>query len=329
MTDISNDCYLYYIPTLHTSVKRVTTIISLLFSSYIYAQSFASIKLIDATTKKPIKGEYVEIISDNDTYCTIGETDHSGIYKIDFIPTKEKIYQVNITVKGYQTVRRDVNLFTSGTILIPLHKENISFKKKSGLVYVESSIRGFGNYVPKTPKTLKELPDSVREKLTQHLLNRLGKDFYSKLNFAGGQIVDIKRLYIVNTNAKNYKWTPYSYYLWFAFTDVKQGIGLFSAQIILDSSGNVIEEIELPEISKNSEKKSIVSLQEAKNIARKNGFSPESCEISMEYNTEISSLVWSFRKYINDNGLTFEILSLKIDAHLGKVIGIDKGSGIR
>jgi hypothetical protein len=162
-----------------------------------------------------------------------------------------------------------------------------------------------------------------------HLVNRLGNDFYSRLKLSGGQIVNLERLYLVEANAKNYRWTPYSYYLCFSFEDTSKGIGLYTAQIVLDKNGNVVKEISLPSIKSNPDKANVISKNSAMTIAREKNFDPVTCKVSLDYMPDVESLVWCFEKVVNDNGLTFSTETLIVDAHSSQVLRKLNGSGIR
>jgi hypothetical protein len=156
-------------------------------------------------------------------------------------------------------------------ILIPLITKGQDTRNPN-LVYEECSLIYFGDYHPKTPSSLSDIPDNIRTKLVSHLVDRLGQSFYSKIKINGGQIVNLDSLYIVNKNAKNYKWTPYSYYLCFSFEDIEKGIGLYTAQIVLDKEGTIIKDIALPSIKINPEKSSIISRKTALDIAKLHDF---------------------------------------------------------
>lgn len=301
----------------------------LLFCFLASAYSQAKYKVINALTKQPIKDQYCNVIKDGDILIDIGSTDKQGIFKPEVSPDSNSTYQLWISAKGFRPFKKDVDLSSSKLSIISIFPDRESSQKSPNLVYSTCSIIGFGNYRPQTPESLNDLPDSIKEKLIQHLTSRLGIQFYSKLKLNGRQIVSLDRLYKVEANAKNYKWIPYSYYLCFAFQDKAKGIGLYTAQIVLDKNGNVVKEIQLPDISTNPEKANIISLRSARLIANKMGFSSNTHNVSLEYDADAGSLIWCFEKLTSDNGLTFTVEKLHVDAHNGMVLGTNIIDGIR
>jgi hypothetical protein len=310
-------------------MRQIFILIFLLFSFFVSVYSQAKFKVVNALTKEPIKEQYCNVIKDGDTWVGIGNTDNQGIFKPEVYLDSNSTYQLWIFAEGFKPLRKDVDLFSSKLSTISIYPDGESSQKKSNLVYSTCSTIGFGDYRPKTPESLDDLPDGIKEKLVEHLISRVGNQFYSKLKLNGGQIVNLDRLYKVEANAKNYKWTPYSYYLCFSFQDTAKGIGLYTAQIVLDKNGNVVKEIQLPDISSNPEKANIISRISASVIAKKMGFTPKTDNTSLEYDADVDSLIWCFEKRTNDNGLTFSVEKLHVDAHNGKVIGASKGNGIR
>lgn len=310
-------------------MRQTITFIVLYLTSTICGFSQTSFKVINALTKQPLKDQYCNIIKDGDTFITIGNTDNKGIYKPElFFPDSNASYQLWISAKGFKPYKNNIDLFLQKIVVISMFPDKESTKRNSNFVYSDCSSVGFGDYEPKTPQSLNDLPDSIKEKLIKHLVSRLGEPFYSKLKLNGGQIVDLDRLYKVNLNAKNYKWTPCSYYLCFSFQDTSKGIGLYTAKIVLDKDGNVVKEIELPDIVLHPEKTNLISLKSASGIAKDNNFPTTIPNISLRYDSDFECLVWCFRKVTEDNGLTFSIETLMIDAHTGKILGTDKGYGI-
>ena len=177
----------------------------------------------------------------------------------------------------------------------------------------------FSPYEPKEPSSMNDLPDTIRTKLESHLIDRLGPAFYSKLVFNKGQIVDLEELYKINANAKNYKWTPYSYYLCFSLPNKEQ---FFTAHIVLDKYGNVKEEIDLPDIKNNPYKENILTFELAKSIAKKNKCYNNKTATSLEYDSTTDLLEWHFYfsngRYYKD-GSHSSILFI-INAHDGSII---------
>lgn len=310
-------------------MKESTILVILIFCFFVSGHSQAKFKVINGLTKQPLKDQYCNIIQDNDTWVAIGNTDNQGIFKPDVFPDSNKNYQLWISAEGYKPFKQDINLLAKKLVTVSIYPDSGFIRKAPNLVYSSCSSIYFGKYQPKTPNSLDDLPDSVKEKLVTHLVTRLGYQFYSKLKLSGGQIVNLERLYIVEMNAKNYKWIPYSYYLCFSFQDMSKGIGLHTAQIVLDKNGNVVKEIQLPDMKSNPEKANLISRESAMTIAKNSNFNPAPDRISLEYDLNERSLVWCFEKVTNDNGLSFSLETLVVDAHTGRILGTRKGNGIR
>ena len=180
----------------------------------------------------------------------------------------------------------------------------------------------FGKYNPREPKSLSALPDKIRVKVENHLKARLGDMFYSKLQLSGGQIVDFDELYRVEPGAKNYKWNIFTYSLNFLLAEPKKGIKAYHARILLDSEGNVLQEIDLPQTAKNPEKANIISLAEARKIAAKHKFPPNRADAKISYDSERDSLVWTLGYRLKGDKYVWVDRIIRIDAHSGEVISL-------
>lgn len=277
--------------------------------------------MINGATNKPVEGISCYILKDNDKFVDIGQTNKKGIFTTNIWDyDSSATYQIDISDSKFKPSKRNIDLLDKKIITVTIFPDSTYIEKEPNLVYFECSSISFGYYFPKEPSSLFDLPDSIRTKLEAHLIERLGKDFYSKIKISGGQIVDLERLYIVEDNAKNYKWTPYSYYLCFSFQDATKGIGLYTAKIVLDKYGNVVKEIQLPNIKANPHKANIISLDEAKTIAKENDFYDDKTEISLSYDNEAGSITWCFKRTTYHSNHTLSGWTLVIDAHNGKVL---------
>lgn len=180
----------------------------------------------------------------------------------------------------------------------------------------------FGNYEPREPKSLSDLPEKIREKVENHLKSRLGDVFYSKLKLSSGQIVNFDDLYRVEPDARNYKWEIFAYSLNFLLAEPKKGIKAYHARILLASEGNIIREIDLPHISKNPDKANIISLTEARKIAAKQKFPLNRTNVEISYDTERDSLVWTLQYKLKGDKYVWVDRIMSIDAHSGEVISL-------
>lgn len=292
-----------------------------------------SIKVINGITGENVTEVYCYIIKNADCWIDFGKTDKAGIFSAqvtDFDSTA--LYQIDISSEvAFKKFRQNISLLDEKSIVVEIFPNTDYIERKPYLIYSDCSEFdiSFGSYVPKTPTSLNDLPENIRIKLVAHLIDKLGKAYYSKLKMSGGQIVDIDRLYKVEKNAKDYKWIPYCYYICFSLQEIEKGIGLHTTQIVLDKFGNIIKDIQLPSISENPEKAVILSLGEASDLAKKYNFTSELKNISLWFDRESDNLTWCFKKTVNDNGLTFGTETLIINAHTGEKLKISYGGGIR
>jgi hypothetical protein len=272
-------------------MRHYIIILIIFFPLTVFGQIQNKIKVVNGLTRKPVKEIYCYILKDSDEWIDIGRTNKMGVFtthlwNLDSTAT----YQIDISESKFKPIRQNIDPFDNKLITVTIYPDSGFLEKKPNLIYLECSSISFGSYKPKEPHSIYDLPDSIRIKLETHLIDRLGQEFYLKLKISGGQILDLDRLYIVEDNAKNYQWTPYSYYLCFSFQDASKGIGLYTAKIVLDKYGNVIDEIQLPNIKDNPAKATIISLEQAKVIARENKFYNDKTEISLSYDTKNGSI---------------------------------------
>ncbi len=275
-------------------------------------------KVLNALTNEPLEKVYIYLLEEEDKFIDINETDTNGLITLtadDFNPNT--YYLIDITEDGYLPFRQKITSQVKEIRLLP----DVSYKPKNlEWIYLDCSYIEFGDYEPLEPKSMEDIAEPVRSILENHLINRLGKNYYSKLYINGGQIVNIERMHIVDPETKDYHWTPYSFYICFSFQDTLNGIGLFTATIVLDKHGKIIEEIELPPVAKNPEKSNHLPLEKIKGIATSNGFSSDSCRIEIDYDKKTESICWIFSKGKFEPDHTFTQTSLMIDAHSGTII---------
>jgi uncharacterized membrane protein YkoI len=181
-----------------------------------------------------------------------------------------------------------------------------------------------GQYIPRTFKSLNALPEGIRVKVVNHLRERLGNDFYSRLKFVSGSSIDIEEYLRINPGTK---WKVHSYELVFRYADSPHGLKEYYARTRLDSDGEVIEEIDLPEISKFPNKASIISVDTAADIAKSRGFESKTMNIDIRYDEDAGSLVWRFETFAREDRFTVSTKVLIVDAHSGQILkdGIETG----
>jgi hypothetical protein len=132
------------------------------------------------------------------------------------------------------------------------------------------------------PASIIALPKSIKDSCEKHLLTQAGATFYSRLNYTGGQILEY-------TNGHK------EYYLHFSFSDPGAGIKKYTATVVLNGNGSLIEQIDLPEIAKQGSKSAILNIKDAYKIALSKTIDKgklfNAC-ISFDKNTR--SIEWTF-----------------------------------
>lgn len=302
-------------------MRIIVIILFFIFPISIFGQIEKKIKIVNGITNKPIPKIYCYIIEGDDKWVGIDQTNKKGIFKSELwkVDSTAKYY-VDISNSKYKPLRKEINIFDKKRLKLKLYPDSSYVEKTENLTYKECGGISFGYYFPKEPQSIYDLPDSIRIKLESHLINRLGKDFYNKLELNGGQIVNLDRLYIVEDNAKNLQWTPYSYYLCFSFNDVSKGIGLYTSKIVLDKHGNIIEEIGFPRIKDSPNKGNLISISQAKKIAKEKGFYNDKTNVFFSYDKEADSLTWCFKQTTYHENHTLSGSTWVIDAHNGEYL---------
>jgi hypothetical protein len=186
----------------------------------------------------------------------------------------------------------------------------------------------FWKYEPRNINSLEELPDDIKQAVTSHLISRLGNDFFKKLTFVGGVIINLDDLYKLEPERKNYQWKMPSYELHFSFSDLAKGIKSYRTYIQLDERGCVLKEIGLPELSKHPEKSNIVPLSEAVRIAVENNFPKKKIFLSLDYDGDVDSVVWIVEGPPRNHKTYGCNDTLEIDAHNSKVLKHKNQCGI-
>lgn len=198
-------------------------------------------------------------------------------------------------------------LFTSFLFYSPESFAQNNYKKRVGSI-------SFFPYSPTAINALNDLPLMIRNRVAAHLIGRLGNQFYETLRFTYGVKVDFDDLYRVNPNARSSQWKIFTYKLEFTFSLPAAGISAYEADLWLDGNGDVLKEIDLPDIAHHPEKSKIISFREAREIGKKNMFHATSIELA--YDQKADSIVWRLRRHGRD-GFTYD---LDVSAHTGAVL---------
>ena len=191
-----------------------------------------------------------------------------------------------------------------------------------GMTHVEpitkgATITSFGDYRPTKPESLDDLPIAVRQKVTDHLRDRLGP-FADRLQLTGGQIVDFARLAEEEPNSKDYRWEVPAYGLDFTFHLPEAGVDSYTAELELRSDGSVLQEIDVPAFRTSPEKLKFISLEKAISLAGARGYARQRPEIV--YLQESDSLAWRFWRTAERDDYVTQGKYLFISAHNGVIL---------
>lgn len=304
-------------------------------SNILFGQITIKGKIVDSLTNKPLSEIFFYILKDTDIKVNCGKSNSSG----DFVGLIEQseydaqsTYQISINEKQYSRIMVNIIPHATDSIVIKLNKDKYYFPypKIYGMMYKDSyCCPMLGDYEPKIIRYDKDLPATIKEKVANHLKERVGGDFYAKLRISDGIIVDLDRLLIVEDYLNTYHWTPQSYYLSISFMDTTNGIACFSAKMVLDKEGNIIEEINLPNIQQDISKGEIMSMAEAIEVAKCNNYYNEKTYIDFEYDENNDCFTWIFTEPIYNDKFTSSYKRFRIAAHNGKMLKRKDGDRIR
>ena len=187
-------------------------------------------------------------------------------------------------------------------------------------------------YHPREPRSLDDIPEPARARITTHLQDRLGAAFFGTLKLAGGQIIDLAELLRTEPGAKSYRWEVPAYELHFEFRRPDRGIASYVATIECRQDGSVLHEIDLPEIAAHPERGEFVAFADAVSAAQTSGFDVARAHAEIDYEGKTGRCVYRFRKESDpDDEQTLGITArcLDVDAHSGKVLRLYNVAGKR
>lgn len=292
----------------------------ILISHYSFSQ--AALKFINATSGEPICGFYSNLYKNGNSFAYCGGTNEEGIVLVkvrDLDSTAT--YQISVSNIKYEPVWKEIDLRKNDTLLIPIHANDYYIGGSDNLISQGCYSLSFINYYPRVPTSLNDLPENIAEKVTEYLMNRVGKENYSDFNLIGGQIIEIdvfKRRY-PNENPKT------AYYLCFSYRNLASGISMYSSKIELNEQGEVLKDLEFP---KTAEKVELISLSEIRSSAQKDGYyKQDTTQIAMSYFSKSNRLVWKFINTVFYKDYTSLTQNIFYDAHNGEFIRVDSEKG--
>ncbi len=176
------------------------------------------------------------------------------------------------------------------------------------------------DYKPTIVKSLADLPTYIQDSIKNHLLNKLGNDFYKLLTFESCLVIDYQELVRQDPMVLNYKWQVPKYDLGFYIIQKQTGINYCCSRMSLDSSGLVIDNIDFPSYKMNPQSTAFVDHTQIKKTAKKLGFNPDNYAIDF-VDDHIALKFTRTKKYKY-------IEYLEISAHTGQKVRQFKVTGI-
>jgi hypothetical protein len=137
---------------------------------------------------------------------------------------------------------------------------------------------------------------------------------YARLQFTGGQIVDIDRLYKVEPDAREYEWVIPTYLLHFEITFGDDPAERFCAEIALDADGRVLDDIGLPRTADDPLKIAVVSKAKALQAAATHDVPIGRAGVELAYAPTFDCLEWLVSFITADEGSSFRGQVLHLNA---------------
>lgn len=142
------------------------------------------------------------------------------------------------------------------------------------------------------------LPQIIKDNAKTYLIERVGIDFYTKLNYYSSQIVDFKKYKEIKKQKgwirkRSDRRVKYAIQYYFIVQDSMR----YYLLVVLDKDGNIISSDQLPNYKSNGQFDKIISVCDTKLIAEQDTlFSGKLLNISLEYLDSENTFVWRVEK---------------------------------
>ena len=302
-------------------MKKLLYILSLFCFLNSFAQTIIKVETYDDDEKH--KYFLPHLIDENDMGSSLGTEDDNGFYSLKYLKLDSlKTYRLYLDDSRFIKVDKKLNLKNNDTLIVKL-KPNPNYNPKTfpkDVIVKYCPFYDVYPYMPKIVTKLNDLPLTISQKVKDYLLSRVGENFYKKLYFKEGKIID--SLFCKRHNME----TRYLYILCFSFSNIEKGIGEYTSNIEVDEFGKIITEIDLPKNSNSINK--LISLKEAKNKAINQKFYvEEKTKIELNYDVSKNILVWKFTNEDYKSNNTFLQKILRYNAHSGKYLDLNVAEG--
>jgi len=297
-------------------MKKALTILFALYSYNCFSQK--AFRFIDSETNKPVCGIYATIYKNETSFENCGCSNENGYYSLrvqKFDSTAN--YQFCLDYPKYESIWNEINLTKHDTLFVFLKKSNYFIEESDSLFSKGCSVYSFGNYYPRQPHSLTDLPENIASKVIEYLSMRVGSERINSFKLIGGQIIDLdkfNKLFPLSIRQT-------AYYLCFSFRDLNAGISMYTSKIELDKNGNILKDIEFPRIIKDSIQERIFPFSKILQKAIEKGFCKnDRSKIDMGYKPETNILIWKFINSVFNSDNTFKEEVITFNAHNGDYI---------
>ncbi|MDX1718912.1 MAG: hypothetical protein R3353_02040 [Salegentibacter mishustinae] len=303
-------------------MKNIPVLILLVISINSFSQS--AIKLTKGEKGISTKNVYINLYRNENVLIKRLKSNEQGFISLRNIDldTMDKV-KINFMKSRYNPIWEQINLKDKDTLEVSLSFNPNFDLPASDLFTKKCTYRSFVRYFPRQPRSLMEIPQQIADSVTKYLQNRVAEK-YSYFEFIDGQIVDLDEL---KSKSDFHDENKTSYYLCFAYKNIREGISIYSSTIELDENGNILKGIEFPTITENSIQEHIIPFFRIKQIVDKTGFLKENVtEVQLEFDSQNNILKWIFvnEKYL---GRGFSLREKKIyNAHTGEFLDYRKST---
>ncbi|WP_143961089.1 hypothetical protein [Litoribacter populi] len=298
-------------------MKLFNFALCLFLTTFAFGQMKVQIKVLDEQTGKPLPGIFCTILKDHDQFVNCGNTNEDGVLSF-IIRNFEETSSYHMEILNQRQ-----NLVKSGRHEFFPAKQDLSeilVEVTDSSVPNTCSSISYSNYVAKQPYSLDELPVEIVEKLNKVLVEKVGEEFYDRLQLNGGQLVNLDRFFELNPGAKERGNIPYSYSLCFMVTNHNSGEHLYSFNLALDENGNLAKPIELPDIVNFPEKAHIMSLSETTVLAKKMDLLPGRYNSKTLFDSASGSIVHQFELLHHKGFGKYSAEYIIMDAHSATIV---------
>ncbi|MHB8401469.1 MAG: hypothetical protein ACYDCN_05595 [Bacteroidia bacterium] len=142
------------------------------------------------------------------------------------------------------------------------------------------------------------LPQTIKDNAKKYLIERIGNEFYNKLNYYACQVVDFKKYkeikkqkgWISKASDRRVKYAIQYYF-------IIQDSMRYYLSVVFDKDGNIISSDQLPNYKNNGQFDKIIGVCDTKLIAEQDTmFSGRLLNISLEYLANANTFVWRVEK---------------------------------